>query len=235
MAPLTLKTGLALTARIAAAALALVLTGGAAIVAEAAGATDRALRHAHAAVNTHEGAMLSEELAGAAAILQNSWARPLAWHAGALEALSWISTQRGLAAQTEAAPVATRYFQESADLAVQGLARAPVQPAAWARLAGLADAGAQQARCGVRACLNHSWRAARMAQAETACPRLQIAYEHGFLRRDDVRIQWVARADYWGETIRRCVAFMRPADMFRALMIYEQDRAAREARRQFSN
>jgi hypothetical protein len=72
-----------------------------------------------------------------------------------------------------------------------------------------------------------------MAHAETACPRLQIAYQHGFLRRNDVRIQWVARSDYWGEVMRRCVAFMQPADMFRALMIAEQDRAAREARRQF--
>lgn len=233
MAALAPRSAFALAARLLAAALLFASAAGAALVAEAAGAADRALRHAHAAVNTQRGAMLTEELAGAAAMLDASWAKPLTWHAGAIEAQSWISTQRGLAAQDEEAATARRHFQAGAALAVRGLDRAPVQPAAWARLAGLSDAGAAQTRCDVRTCLTHSWRAARMAQAETACPRLQIAYQHGFLRRNDVRIQWVARSDYWGEVMRRCVAFMRPADMFRALMIAEQDRAAREARRQF--
>lgn len=234
MALLVRRSAFALVARVAAAVLAIAFALGAAMVAEAAGAADRALKQAHAAVNTHQGAMLTEELAGAAAILEASWARPLAWHAGAIEAQSWISAQRGVAARDAEAAVAQRHFADSAALALRGLDRAPVQPAAWARLAGLAEAGAAQARCDVRACLSHSWRAARMARAEIACPRLQIAYEHGFLRRNDVRIQWVARSDYWGEVMRRCVAFMRPADMFRALMIAEQDRAAREARRQFN-
>jgi len=218
-----------LAARIAAAALFFAVAFGAAVISEAAGVTDRALKRAHAGVNTLQGDMIAEELNSATAMLETSWARPLRWHAGAIEAQSWIHTQRAI---VDSDPAETRRFLNAgAHEAIRGVARAPVQPAAWARLAGLADAGADQTLCTVRECLNHSWRAARMAQAEVACSRLQIAYTNGLLRQNDVRIQWVARADYWGAVMRRCVAFMRPGDMFRALMIAEEDRAQREAMR----
>lgn len=222
--PVRLKV-LGYAARAAAALVALTAAFGAAFVAEGAAKTRVALERAHAAVEAHRGDMLRESLSEAADVLETSWARPLEWHAGALEARSWLYAQQ---AALRPDPV---LIDASAQAAIDSLDRDPVQPAAWARLAGLASAGFDQTRCTLRECLIFSWRAARMAEDDIACPRLQIAYDNRLLRPDDVRITWVARADYWGSVMRRCVSFMRPADMFRALMIAEQDRAEREARR----
>lgn len=217
---------LSLVLRLVAAACAIGLAAGAALVHEAAGVTQRSVERAAAALQGDTPEFAIAGLDSSLGELERSWARPLDWHAGAGEAKSWMLAQRAALTGEPPATVAA-----SAQAAAASLARAPVQPGAWVRLAALVDAGAPGDVCDVRECLNRSWSAAQMADAPVACSRLRIAYENGFLRRDDVRIAWVAQSDYWGSVMRSCFAFMRPADMFRALMIAEQDRAAREARR----
>src|SRR5262245_57982983 len=85
--------GLALRALGGAVAAAIAL--GAAIVFEAAAKTELALARARAAAQMTDPQQRTAAFESAAALIERSWARPTAWHAGALEALSWMRVQQG--------------------------------------------------------------------------------------------------------------------------------------------
>jgi hypothetical protein len=205
-------------ARVLVAAAALAIAFGGAIVFEAAAKTQLALIQAQSVQQLAE----EERTAAfdsAARLLETSWARPLAWHAGALEALSWIRAQQGR-------------LDEAAGAATRSVALDPIQPAAWARLAALADEGVREAGCNAAECLERSWRAAKMTDPPTACARLEIAYRNGLLSPRDERIEWTARSAFFhGRDTRQCFAFLPSGERVRAILLAEADRAKRAARR----
>lgn len=208
------------------AAIALVLSAllmGAACVYDAASANDEANALGLAAAHTSAPAAARAMLANGQRRLANAWSKPLLWHAGALETASWLSA---LEARLTKDPAA---LQQSADLARQSVARAPVQPIAWMRLAALAGAGARIRLCAPQSCLARSWASAPMLPAALACDRLTIA-DQARMRMGSagfpVRAYLAARPA--PRDAARCLSFLEAPDLFAALMALRRQ-AARDA------
>lgn len=183
----------------------------AAVVFEAASRTSLALRMAASAGESQSLEVRTRLLERADASLRASWARPLAWHAGATEALSGILLLR---AETTNDPAV---FAESADWAARTVRLAPVQPHAWTRLALLAERGHPNPICDVVACLTKSWQVAPMIDPQTACVRLQLAHRAAMLTRDDARIDAYLASGVSSSEAARCLNFLAPSDLFETL------------------
>jgi hypothetical protein len=204
--------------RTLAASAAAAIAFGAAIVFEAAAKTELAVKQAHAAADMTDAQQRSATFDSAAALIETSWARPAAWHAGSLEALSWLRAQQGA-------------FERAEDAASRSLRLDPVQPAAWARLAALAETGTHVRDCDTQECLERSWRAAKMTDPTTACARLELAYRAGLLAPRDERILWTAKSGFFlGRDTRECFAFLPRQERVRAILLAEADRALRAQR-----
>lgn len=184
-----------------------------ALVFEAASKTRIALDQI-AASHAMDGPLRQQILAQAAAGIEESWARPAEWHAGAADALSAI-----YAFQAEAAGGDRELFARSIAAASRAVALAPLQPHAWTRLAAFAQMGLPDVPCSVAECLDMSWRAARMTDPRTACIRLRIAHAEGLLAGpDDIRIAWYAQSGAGPTEIAQCLDFLPTRDVFRQLL-----------------
>jgi hypothetical protein len=204
--------------RTLAATAAAAIAFGAAFVFEAAAKTELAVKRAHAAADVTDAQQRSATFDSAAALIETSWARPGAWHAGALEALSWLRTQQG-------------EFERAEEAANRSLRIDPIQPAAWTRLAALAETGTRVRDCDVQECLERSWRAAKMTEPTTACARLELAYRAGLLAPRDQRVFWTAKSGFFrSREARACFAFLPRKERVRAILLAEADRNARARR-----
>jgi hypothetical protein len=134
------------------------------------------------------------------------------WHAGAAEVRSGLAL---LHAEAENDPV---LLPESAHWAERAVMLAPVQPNAWARLALLAEDGEQNSACAEKVCLERSWLTAPMLGGETGCVRLKLAQRHGWLARNDPRIEQYALSGSGAAQIARCLQFLGPDAVFHALL-----------------
>lgn len=185
---------------------------GAAFVFEAASRTHLALAMTENALASASPNVRAQLLERAEASLQTSWARPLAWHAGATEAFSGILF---LQAQTSGEPV---QFAESAHWAVKAIQLSPVQPHAWTRLAALALNGHQNTLCDASACLAHSYAIAAMTDPDTECTRLRIAHQLGELRSNDPRLDVYMMARSVSRRVAaNCLNFLAPEELFEVL------------------
>lgn len=184
---------------------------GAAFVFEAASRTALALQMASSAGESESQEVKARLLERADASLRASWARPLAWHAGATEALSGILLLR---AETTNDPAV---FDESADWAARTVRLAPVQPHAWTRLALLTERGHPNPICDVVACLTKSWQVAPMIDPQTACVRLQLAHRAAMLVRNDARIDAYLASGVPSADAARCLNFLQPGELFETL------------------
>jgi hypothetical protein len=187
---------------------------GAATVFEASAKADIAGQTARAAIQDGDARQRIAEFEAAAELIERSWARPVAWHGGANETLSWIYGR--LAGETGADPTA---LGNSAEAAARAVALAPIQPASWARLASLAERGAPSP-CAVEQCLERSWMAVRFVDTQTDCARLRMAHAHGMLSPYDERIGWFARKALHQADVESCLAFLPPQELFHALMLF---------------
>jgi hypothetical protein len=155
-----------------------------------------------------------EMLTRAAAEVEQSWARPAEWHAGAAEALSAV-----YALKAEAAGGDRELFARSIAAAKRAVSLAPVQPQTWARLAAFAQMGLPDVPCSVAQCLDMSWRSARMTDPQTACIRLRIAHAEGLLTGpDDPRVVWYVQSGVGPAEIARCLDFMPTEALFRHML-----------------
>ncbi|MDZ4690058.1 hypothetical protein [Terricaulis sp.] len=188
-----------------------VLAGFCAIAFEASAQTSVALELIERARVSTSQRVQTQLLTRAEHTLQNSWARPVLWHAGASEALSGAYYAHGLVAQD------TALLRQSANWAENTVRLAPVQPHAWIRLAALDEGGIANSLCRVTECLAHAWRVAPLLNGAGGCERLRIAYRVGALTSADARI------DAYVQTHPRriaaaCLDFLPPAELYEALM-----------------
>ncbi|MGE0046806.1 MAG: hypothetical protein AB7J28_05525 [Hyphomonadaceae bacterium] len=219
-----------LVLRIVAIALAVCAALGSLVVFEAASKTGLANVAANAAARTVNPGQRAQRLAEARALVEASWAAPARWHAGAVEARSWIYAleaqgrrQRGSA-----------FAEASAANAAYGVALAPIQPVAWARLAAFAASGRETLACDLPTCLARSWEAAPMTDAATACARLQLAQRTERIAVTDPRVTWFVRSGFQPRTIARCLDFLPTRDVLHILVAREEEierRAEEQARR----
>ncbi|MDX2236142.1 MAG: hypothetical protein NW203_01125 [Hyphomonadaceae bacterium] len=199
-------------ARLLLAALAGAMALFAALAFDAASATRQALALGAVARDADEQDAQALAYGHARAVLAHAWSQPLVWHAGAIEAASWIAALQAQADANRAAHQA-----ESARAAARGLRLSPVQPIAWARMAALGPAA--QSFCAPDVCLDRSWRAAKMLDAESACARVRVAHGLGALDAVDAdpRALWFAMAASPEQTTA-CVAFAPRDAVFRLLI-----------------
>lgn len=214
-------------ARFALAGAALLGAAFSAAVFEAAASTQAALELARSARTLPVGQARAQVLSRARETLEQSWARATLWHAGALEALSWIEALSG-----ENEPLNRSYLSASARAAVRGLEAAPVQPIGWMRLAALAHAGETNPLCEERACVTLSFASAPMLEPVLACERLRIAQAAGFpldIDHEAVSSYLATRPD--AAAAAACLWFLSPDERFDALMrlrvLRANDRAVR--------
>lgn len=184
---------------------------GAALVFEAASRTALALNIVASAQESESGIVRDQLLNRAETELRSSWARPLEWHAGAVEVLSGTLLLKAEAHHQD------QFYAESAELAVRALRLAPVQPHAWTRLALLAERGHPNRLCDFAACLAKSWQVAPMLDPETACLRLQMSNRAHMLAADDARIDAYIGSGVSRRVAARCLTFLAPHDLFEAL------------------
>lgn len=197
-----------------AALLALALTAAlAAFVADAASATQAALAQAHASTLARARETQTDMLLRAETTLTNAWSQPLRWHAGALEAMSWISAQRG-ALTSNTAPLSA-----SADFAERAVRASPMQGAAWTRLGALSLRGLPVRACTARACLAESVHVMPMLAADEACSRLTLLRLSGeALAPEDPRVVAFLGARPAPEEIRSCLDFLSARELYQALL-----------------
>ena len=210
-------------ARLAGAGFALAAAAFALFVFEAASKTGIAYVAANTAARAQAPETRTALLGETRALLETSWARPTRWHAGAVEALSWIQALEASAAGHDRTLTA-----RSAEAAAFGVSIAPIQPTAWARLAALGAAGYQVGVCDVATCLERSWMAARMTDFSTACTRIRLANRLSPLQADDPRLTWFAHNMFAAREMADCLGFLPPPVLMRLLV--ERNRAARGAR-----
>jgi hypothetical protein len=215
-----------LAGRAVAAGIVLVISFCAFVVFEASAKADIAERSAQAALEETDSRFRIEEFTRSARLIEDSWARPTAWHGGANETLSWIYARLAAEEGSDRDAIA-----KSASAAARAVAQAPIQPASWARLASLADRGAASP-CTVEQCLTYSWFAAKFVDSQTGCARLRIASRHGMLKPFDARIDWFARKSLHQAEVEQCLSFLPPQELFHALMIFTiQDALWHESQR----
>lgn len=212
-----------LIARVAAAALAALCAFGALFVFEAASKTGLASVAANAASRTPDPRQRTALLSDARDLIETSWARPAQWHAGAVEARSWIYALEARAARRDPSLAA-----QSAAAAALGVSLAPIQPTAWARLAAFAAAGRSTPACDAATCLERSWLSARMTDAATSCARLQLANRIAPIAASDPRVQWFVRSRFHPRVIARCLDFLPTRNVIHILV--ERDRQIRQER-----
>jgi hypothetical protein len=195
-------------------AAAVILLGGlgCAVVFEAALKAEFALRAAEAAQAEESPAAHLDALRRAEAVIATSWARPLAWHAGADEAQSFIAAS--IAAITND-PADERRAVAAAARAVD---LSPIQPAAWARLGAFAHAGRDAPRCDAAVCLDRSWRAVAIADPSIDCARLRIEARLGRLPPGDPRLDALDMSMDSTRDFARCLAFLPRDQLFEVLM-----------------
>jgi hypothetical protein len=221
---------LSLIVRSLAAALAALTALACALVLEASVKTDMALKGAEAAGMASDPATRLQGFHTAARLLQGSWAHPLAWHAGANEAMSFVAA--AIAAQTR-----DRAFDRLAvTAATRCVELSPIQPASWARLAAFAQVGRPVEKCAAGLCLEHSWRAAQIADPEIECARMRIAYRMGRLPPDDPHFDTLDRSVLLTRDFARCLAFLPRQQLFqvllkRAIRNHSEEGAAESVRR----
>lgn len=196
------------------AAAALVFT---AAVFDAAATTRTALDLGRAAQLLPRGSGRAEVLDRATQVLETSWSRALSWHAGALEALSWIEALRADNDASDRAALA-----RSRGAAERSLRRAPVQPLVWVRLAALAQAGEASQLCDVQTCVEQSYASGPMLEPALACERLHIARRAGLdgeLMREAVDAYLAARPA--ARDAAACLWFLDADERFEALLQLE--------------
>ncbi|MBL8551654.1 MAG: hypothetical protein JNJ73_16830 [Hyphomonadaceae bacterium] len=204
---------MSLLVRALAAGLALAWAAGALVVFEAAFKTDLALRATLTAQTLTDRGVRDGEYEAGADFLARSWANPLAWHAGANEAYSFIAAALAAGAgNQEMEQAAVAHATRAVDLS-------PVQPAAWARLAAFGHAGRPVSRCDVAACLDRSWASGPLTNAGIECARMRIAYEIGRLPPGDPRFAGVNRAMTSTRDFAQCFAFLPREQLFQVLMM----------------
>lgn len=138
--------------------------------------------------------------------LKHAWSHPIAWRPQAAEAAAHIA----LLSDNRADAIA---------LTSANLARAPLQPLAWIRLAALGDDEHGAPACDARTCLANSWTAAPMLAPDAACVRLQLGVAHGMLARDDdPRFAAYAAASRSINERRACYAGLPPARAFQQIL-----------------
>ncbi len=201
-------------------ATALVMALGSALVFEASRTATNALAAAHAALRDDDQNARVGQLLAAAQIIDNSWARPAAWHAGAQEALSW--TYAALDAQTPESDFRARAIVN----AERAVFRAPIQPAPWARLAAYDLEGDRNNLCDVRDCLAHSWAAVEMAPLATYCTRLRLSHELGLVGgADDPRALALTRVNVPPDALAQCLDYL-PRDALLHVLLEQQLQSA---------
>lgn len=182
-------------------------------VADASSSTQAALAQAHAGALTRSTHERIQALHRASALLQHAWSRPLAWHPGALEAMSWIKAQTAIAAQDAESAEASTQFAERA------LAASPMQGLAWMRLAAASLRGGAVALCDARSCLINSERVSPMLPASQACDRIELWRLSGeTFSAGDARVAgYLAQAPSRAQ-IEKCLGFMRAEDLYQAML-----------------
>jgi hypothetical protein len=201
-----------LAARAFVAALAAFAAFACALVFEASVRTEIALKGAKVALFASDPAVRVEGLRTAARLLDTSWAQPLAWHAGANEAMSFIAAALGAetrdrAAERLAVLTAARCVEQS-----------PIQPAAWTRLAAFAQARRPVGLCDARSCLDRSWRAAPIADSGIECARMRLEHRLGRLPPGDPRFDALDQSMMSTREFAQCLAFLPRAHLFDVLM-----------------
>lgn len=214
---------LAILLRVSAMLIALSAALGAFVVFEAASKTGLANVSANVAARAADPAQRRALLAHARRSLDESWAQPTRWHAGAVESRSWI-----LALGAGGAGHDATLMELSREAAAHGVSIAPIQPTAWARLAVFGAAGRPSSICDVPTCLERSWRAAPMAELDTACARIRLANRLTPIRADDPRIAWFVGNLFDPPTTANCLDFLPAPDLMRLLL--ERARNERRAR-----
>lgn len=199
-------------ARLLLAALAGVMALFAALAFDAASTTRQALALGAVARDAADENARARAYAHARDVLAQAWSQPLLWHAGAIEAASWIA-----ALQAQSPANRSAHEAESARAAARGLRLSPVQPIAWARMAALGPDA--HSLCAPDVCLDRSWRAAKMLDADSACARVRVAQSVGALDAvdSDPRALWFAMAASPEQTTE-CVAFAPRDAVFRLLI-----------------
>jgi len=147
--------------------------------------------------------------------LAQHWARPTAWHAGAMETVSWIDALIAERMHNDPARLAA-----SRDAAVALVRLSPIEPGAWARLGALAELGAANELCAAPDCLATSWRVAPMLAPDAACGRLRIAHAIGapFAGGRDQRIRAYLVANPRTRDAFQCLAFLPARARFEAFL-----------------
>lgn len=138
---------------------------------------------------------------------------PLAWHGGAIEAAAWARAVEPTAQDPQS-------LAQTARLTARAVGASPVHPAGWARLAGLAAAGAPAA-CAPTRCLQNSWLAAPMGLplSPVACERIQLAVALGLVREaDDLRVRLLLRSGLPPRAAAACLRGLPPETIYQALI-----------------
>lgn len=201
---------------------ALAIALGSAMVFESSRAATSALASAQAALLNGDQNARVGDLLSAADMVENSWARPGAWHAGAQEALSW--TYAALDAQAPGGDFRARSILN----AERTIFRAPIQPAPWARLAAFDVEGDANAICAADACLARSWLAVEMAPLATYCTRLRLGHELGLVGGgDDPRVQALTRVNVRPEALAQCLNYLRRDELLNVLLQQQLQSAER--------
>lgn len=202
-----------------------------AAVFDAAATTQTALDLGRAAQLLPRGSGRAEVLDRATQVLETSWSRALSWHAGALEALSWIEALRADNDASDRAALA-----RSRAAAERSLQRAPVQPLVWVRLAALAQAGEPTQLCDARTCVERSYASGPMIDPAPACDRLQIARRAGLdSERMNAAIEAYLAARPAAPDAAACLWFLNPDERFDALLQLELLASSARAQRYRAN
>lgn len=219
------ETATSLLSRIFVVTIALAMALSAAFVAESARAAAVATREVANALHAATPEARATGLVQAAEAVEASWARPAAWHPGALEAQSWAYFAL---APTDADGL---FAARSINSAQRSLWRAPVQSTAWVRLAEFDDRGRPNSVCDARTCLERSWRAVPLAPLGTMCARLQLGHAlHIVAGPDDPRIALMTRLPMSRQALSECASFLGEAEMFHLMMLQEEAYAEHERR-----
>lgn len=177
-----------------------------------------------------KGRTRAQVLSRASVAVEGSWSQATRWHAGALEALSWVK-----ALEAENAPGDGSALRESRLAAEKSVAIAPIQPVAWMRLAALSLHGQPTGLCNPSRCVALSFAAAPILEPALACERLQIAAATGTEISPAIVAGYVASRPQPADATR-CLSMLSPHLRFEALMALQiQSSADRRVRHRFND
>ena len=184
----------------------------AASVFDGANAAQRSLDLARQSLGVPPGEMRGRILSAAQNSVNKAWSRPMRWHSGAAEAASWSLF-------LDAANSNDPNLNASVAAASNAVTMSPVQPASWMRLALLDLSGVPNAYCKASRCLQFSWRAAPLMEANFACDRLRIANLSGdTFEIDDARLEWYAAVRPLPQAMNECLEFLPRQVVFRSVL-----------------